>query len=117
LGKQFDDLSKALARGLSRRQALQRMVGGVVAAAVALVLPGRTFAGGTSDCAHFCDAVFGDDTPEADACIADARHGTGACYEFGPRSTACEFVQCPPGEVCVSFNTNYGPGTGTCIPF
>lgn len=37
----FDDLAQALARGVSRRQALQRFAGGVTAAVVGTILPWR----------------------------------------------------------------------------
>ena len=41
MGKQFDELSKALARGTSRRAALKRFALGAAGAAVASLLPGR----------------------------------------------------------------------------
>src|SRR5690348_15145060 len=48
----FDELAQALARGVSRRQALRRFAGGVSAAFVATVLPWRapavTYARGVS---------------------------------------------------------------------
>ena len=42
MGKHFDELSKALASGASRRSALKRFAAGVAGAAIASVLPGRS---------------------------------------------------------------------------
>jgi hypothetical protein len=41
MGKQFDELSKALASGASRRRALRRFLGSVVGAAMVALIPGR----------------------------------------------------------------------------
>src|SRR2546425_11244609 len=69
----FDDVTKALATSTSRRQALRRIGGTLTGAILASLFPGRLLAS-TSACAHFCDAVFGADTPAADQCISDAAH-------------------------------------------
>jgi hypothetical protein len=42
MGKQFDELAKALANGTSRRAALKRFAVGAVGAAAAIVMPGRS---------------------------------------------------------------------------
>src|SRR6266550_7502591 len=67
----FDELTKALASSTSRRQALRRIGGILGGTALASLLPGRVLAsgGGNSTCVHFCNAVFGADTPLADECI------------------------------------------------
>jgi len=59
MGKYFDELSKSLASGVSRRAALRRFATGMAGALVTSVLPGRgepVAAGGVEDhCQHFCD--------------------------------------------------------------
>ena len=117
MGKQFDDLSKAMARRISRGQALKGMVGGAVAAALAALIPGRTLAAGNADCAHFCNLVYGPGSWEAHACISQSARGGGPCYQFGPRSENCEYVSCPQGEVCVGVSVNYGYGNGYCYRY
>src|SRR5215212_5914508 len=42
MGKEFDELAKSLASGVSRRAALKRFAAGVAGAAFATVLPGRS---------------------------------------------------------------------------
>jgi hypothetical protein len=42
MGQQFDELSKALASGMSRRRALWRFAGGLAGAALVSLIPGRT---------------------------------------------------------------------------
>jgi hypothetical protein len=59
---------------------------------------------GNSDCAQFCSSVFGN-TSEAGKCTSDAAHGTGICYECGPKAppnnglTLC-------GQKCVNPKTD-----------
>src|SRR5947209_17325207 len=93
MGKRFDDLSKAFATGVSRRQALMGALGGAGAAVAAAVLPGR---GALADddsarrCASFCATYCGDPyyftnghqtDPCTDQCIAEASMGQGACFK------------------------------------
>src|SRR5439155_26622698 len=54
--KHFDELSKALANGVSRRSALKRFAAGVAGAALASVLPGRKAAAQIEgrDCKDIC---------------------------------------------------------------
>ena len=67
MGKAFDDLSKALARGAGRRSAIGRLVGGADGAAVAAFLPGRSAAADEEDvknaakrlCQEYCDQLGG----------------------------------------------------------
>ena len=117
----FDDLAKALASGMSRRDALKRF--GYAAAGTLLFFrhPLGAHAGESSDCKRFCTFVYGKDTDAYHECWESAKHGRGACFEFGPESKACRSIQCPPYSFCVSqnFNFNYtgvGPG-GHCVPF
>jgi hypothetical protein len=60
MGKQFDELAKALASGVSRRSALKRFASGAVGAAFASVFTGRSADAqkigpeAPSDCQKFC---------------------------------------------------------------
>ena len=98
----FDELTKALASSTSRRQALRRIGGILGGTALASLLPGRVLAsgGGNSTCAHFCNTVFGADTPQADECISQAAHKTGLCYECGPLSQCVQAGGIPLGGAC-----------------
>ena len=98
----FDELTKALASSTSRRQALRRIGGILGGTALASLLPGRVLAsgGGNSTCAHFCNAVFGADSPAADQCISQAAHKTGLCYECGPLSQCVQAGGIPLGGAC-----------------
>jgi hypothetical protein len=115
MGKRFDDLSKAMASRISRGEALRGMVGGAMAAALAVVFPGRTFAsGGNSACAHFCNYVYGEDTPEAEYCTAQAAHGHGPCFQYGPSSPSCRGQVCPANSFCASVSMNYAYSQTYC---
>jgi hypothetical protein len=65
----FDDLTRALATGLPRRQALKLLGGSLLAA----LIPGSALAkgGGNSACAKFCAQVFGADTAAAKQCTSE----------------------------------------------
>ncbi len=120
MGRPFDDLSKAMARRVSRGQALRGVLGAAGAAALAVIMPRKTSAGsrgGNSACAHFCHFVYGANTPEAESCTAQAAHGTGPCYSYGPGSPYCQGVTCPPGQFCTSLSMNYGVGNINCQPY
>lgn len=59
MGQQFDDVSKALASGVSRRQALMAIVGGLVGGAGALLHNGISLAS-SKKCprgSHPCDST------------------------------------------------------------
>jgi hypothetical protein len=124
----FDDLTRALARGTSRRQALKVLGGGLLAALV----PGSVFAakGGNSTCAKFCADTFGADTPAAKQCTSEAAKGRGLCYSCGPASnnqgalcgqTCCTTsvanatATCNSGTCGFTCNAGYQPCNGTCI--
>ncbi len=98
----FEELTKTLATSSSRRQALRRIGGTLTGTALASLLPGRVLAagGGNSACAHFCNALFGADTPGADQCISDAAHHTGICYTCGPLSPCVQGGGAPIGGAC-----------------
>ena len=119
----FDDLSKALASGMSRREALKRF-GIAAAGAVFFLRPGGAL-GGTDPgrnnrCKEFCRFMYGD-TKAGSKCWQDSLHGKGACYDTGPKSEGCKHVECPERSYCVShtFNFNFtGSGAnGHCVPY
>src|SRR6476661_10001276 len=103
----FDDLTRTLAQGTSRRQALKLFGGGLLGALV----PGLVFAkGGNSDCAHFCNSVF-PPGPERGKCTSDAAKGKGVCYTCGPAASDSTHYLC--GTTCIS---NSQPCNGACPP-
>jgi hypothetical protein len=122
----MDDLARALAGGrVSRREALKRTLLGAIGAALALLLPARRAQaqgrGVPKGCAPFCNAVYGEDTPEATSCIMMAKQHAGPCYQFGPQSPGCATNNCPHGTVCVSASPYYQytstlPGSFICVP-
>src|SRR5439155_6204908 len=85
--------------GLTRREAL-RGIGAAAGATLVAALPTEALADerdknerdkkkangdgrGNSDCAHFCQQV----PPGASRgkCVSDAAHGTGLCFQCGPK--------------------------------
>ena len=55
MDNRFDEISKAMAAGASRRDILKGLFGGFLASLLALVGIGKPAAAqGASDCAHFC---------------------------------------------------------------
>jgi hypothetical protein len=99
MGKRFDDLSKAFASGVSRRQALVGALGGVGAAVAATVIPGRKAAladdNAARQCAFFCaqyckaQAVAINGTASilyvqycTEQCVAEASMGQGVCFSI-----------------------------------
>jgi hypothetical protein len=99
----MDELARTLAGEVSGGEALKR----TFVAAVRALLP-RSRRGRTqnlpNDCARFCSAFYGEDSPEAISCVLLSEQGTGPCYEFGPHSPACSNNKCPPTTVCVSID-------------
>ncbi len=77
MNHQFDELAKAVAGGVSRREALRRLGGGLAAALLASLDQGKAWSQGNSDCAHFCQCL--PPGPERGQCVSDAAHGTGLC--------------------------------------
>ena len=92
----FDDLTKALASGVSRREALRKIGGGLLGAALASLLPGRTQA-----------APGGGGGPKPGRC--------------GLPGQPCKFNrQCCPGSVCLDGSCTPSCPTGqtacSCLP-
>jgi len=82
MGKQFDDLAKALARGESRRQALRKFVAGAVGVLVGAGLPASAAAD------NLCK-------PAGKKCNKDSQCCSGAC---------CNGACCDTGQVCIALN-------------
>lgn len=129
MSEAFDDLAKALASGMSRREALRRF--GIAAfGGLAFLYPARARAapasaagkGTFTACVDFCAFVYHPGTNAYYKCVRDAKDDKGLCKEFGPASAPCRGVQCPPHSFCVSntFNFNFN-STGLpghhCAPF
>jgi len=101
----FDDLAKALASGMSRREALRRA--GIAAAGTLFFFrPVGAYAGEGGNCKHFCRFVYGEGTSAYKECLQSAKKGKGACYEFGPKSKACREFTCPEHTFCVTHEFN-----------
>jgi hypothetical protein len=92
---QFDDLAKALAQGVSRREALRLVAGGLAGALLASVGFKRAWAGSV-DCGQFCGARFNART---------------ARKQFGKCVVSCLDCQAGGGTVCSASSTM---GTVTC---
>jgi hypothetical protein len=58
VGTHFDELSKALARGESRKSALKRFAAGLAGAALAVVRPGQAAADDAFGCDRDCSDLF-----------------------------------------------------------
>ena len=123
----FDDLSRALASGMSRRDALRKF--GIALAGSVLFLrsgvagakppkdPAPTLA---QQCDQFCLWLYGEKTKAYKACSKEANQGTGACYDFGPASEGCLDVRCPSHSFCVGNSMNMNDtvtGETHCVPY
>ena len=102
----FNELTKALATATTRREALRRIGGILGGTALAGLFPGLALAG-TSACAHFCNTVFGGDTPASAQCAADAAHHKGLCYTCGPASPGGTQTICcrESNGLCTSYSS------------
>jgi len=103
MGKVFEELSKDLASGVSRRQALRRFAAGI-GAAIAALLTGRSAEaqrGGKAACVEFCRA----------------QGLTGR--EFG--ECMAESARCPDGYCAMLINGAFvcvlEPGEAACVEF
>lgn len=135
--EKFDELTKQLARPVSRRQILKVLLATAVGGLVAQSGRGRAFAagGGNSDCAHFCTALCGcEECACHDICVSNAAHcmnNPGACATSvcntcgnngvtpfnicGAAGAIASSCACPTtgGGVCVNSLTDVN-NCGTC---
>ena len=76
MSKQFEELSKDLACGMSRRKAFARFAGGIGAAAWALLLRKPARGNGIGDfCVNFCSNIHNLRGREFGACVSDCVRG------------------------------------------
>ena len=118
----FDDLARAFASGMSRRDALRRF-GLATAGALFAFGPARANAAAlhvNPDCVAFCGFMFKIGSQAYENCVKDAKHGTGLCYATGPMSKACRGAKCPKHSICISSNVNFNhtivTGEYFCMP-
>jgi hypothetical protein len=76
MGKQFDDLAKALARGESRRQALRKFVAGTVGVILGAAMPASAAA--DNEC-----------KPAGTKCNKDSQCCTGFCMALNSGHGIC----------------------------
>lgn len=108
MGDQFDELSKALASGMTRREALRRFAGGVVGVALAGVVPG--IAG-----AHDKDKDKKKDKHKKDKDHKACEKICKKLYPKGQERDDCiaRSATCPSGQ-CSPFVVN--AGQVICVP-
>jgi hypothetical protein len=108
MGHPFDEFTMALAEGVTRREALRRLGGGLAGALLAS-LGMRPAWGDPLDCHAFCLCL----PPglHRDRCLSDAGRGFGLCIScLADRRRLClvpnpiggqeEFTCCSPGQTC-----------------
>jgi hypothetical protein len=117
--KEFDDLAKAFATGMSRRTAIKRFGLAALGVAFAGLAPGRAAARATTICGQtpptcksFCDWLYGKGSKAYFSCIDSGACHSGPCYEFGPQSPDCHHSVCPVNTVCVSLSINSNASLG-----
>src|SRR5688500_17413165 len=99
MAHQFDELSKALASGVPRREVLKRFGGGLVGAVLASLGVGQASAA-PNQCAVTCSVIFAPGPARAackQACEQCARRGQVFCFGF---SFPPRFTCCPQGTSC-----------------
>jgi hypothetical protein len=134
--KRFDDLTRALASGISRRR-LIAMIGGIVAGSAlggiwpsrAVLAVGPPCLGCTVPGAFICGTVIYPKSAFAD-CIDACRSNPRVCFcqscspACPPGQTDCNGICCPEGQVCngtlgcgAPCPEGFSPcGTGCCAP-
>jgi len=108
MANQFDELSKALAAGISRREALRRIGSGLVGATLAALGLGKADAA-PNPCSVFCSKNF-PPGPARAACLQACRQ-CGADVSrvcFGATNAIC----CAPDSSCCNSST----GSAFCCP-
>jgi hypothetical protein len=114
----FDELAKALAEGVSRREALRRIGGGVVALLLASFGVGKAWGqSGSVDCGTFCKSTVGFDpkSPESKERFAACKTSCEDCQAGG--NTVCGVSTTGGGAVtCCSSTATCGDGGCLCIP-
>jgi len=102
----FDELAKALAEGMPRREALRRLGGGLASLLLASLDVERSWGQGSSDVAHFCNKL--PPGPQRGECVREGIRGAGlfeACEGNPNRLCLSRFSHaafcCPPAHGCL----------------
>src|SRR5438067_3276514 len=107
----FDDLSKALARGLSRREALRWIGGGIGGSLLGMAASTSRVSAAPNNCAVACNqpSLGG---PAKASCI-QACHAceSGGNLCVSPTGSTC----CPSDKACCGGGGFFGGGTGAPI--
>ena len=113
----FDEIAKALASGLTRRQALRRVGGGLAGAMLASLGLGKAWGATPKNCADFCKNFVGINPGNGNAygkCVSNCAHcvnsggiacGASACCKGGSTSSCCS-------GTCVDLSS--GNNCGAC---
>jgi hypothetical protein len=107
-GTRFDEMTRALGQGRSRRSVLKAL-GAAAVGVASLSKLGRVEAAGpgNSACAKFCHDVFGPGSKAAGQCTSQAAKGTGPCITCG--GTAARYCN----GTCVDLDTD-ADNCGAC---
>jgi len=114
VGSYFDELAKALAGGVSRREALRLIAGGFAGSLLAAVGVGMSRGQGTTPPARqavlFCQQICAPLGPGpqlgqcARACVACFQSGGTPCPNPNPTAQP-RFICCPAGTTCTPAGT------------
>jgi hypothetical protein len=107
--ERFDELTRTLATGQSRRRVFGLLAGGL-AVAFGGGRAAQAQKGGNSTAAKFCAQVFGAKTPAAGKCISDATKGSGPFVACGGNAAR----YCNGACVDLTTVTNCGSCNNVC---
>jgi hypothetical protein len=114
----FDELTRSLAKPVSRRQVLKALAAATLGGLLVRQGTGRALAD-NSDCAHFCNDVF-PPGGERGHCKSGGAHGTGPCFACGPEAPSGHPDVCGVGTsaagCCPATATTCCPAGGACGP-
>jgi hypothetical protein len=108
--QRFDDLARVLATRTTRRRVLRGITGTLAGLGLVSAVGQVASADSQNDCATFCRQL--PPGPARGACVSDAAHGLGQCYDCGPGAPAgSTAVLCD--DSCVDTQTDAG-NCGEC---
>src|SRR6476620_4246876 len=107
MANRFDEMSKVLASGISRREAFRRIGGGMIGATLATLGIG-TAAAGPSSCSIFCGKDAFVSGPFHAACLQACKKCGGDTSRVGCTQSGC--VCCSSGQI-FGFNCNTNQNT------
>jgi hypothetical protein len=116
-GRWFDDVTRKLALGVSRRTVFKGMAGAVGGAFVRLWRGGPVAAqGGTCNSSQDCPASYGFNECCFGFCCADGQGCLGAtCSTSGDCCSPTDgFADCPGGNCCLANGSNCANNGGAC---